>query len=122
MKTFDCNKAIKSIKENAGTNDIGMILVHNGVVRKTSRKGDNEVFGMDLDYDENILNSLIEDTLSYKGVKEVKVWINKGQLEVGDDIMYVIVAGDRKNNILKPFENLVSQIKLQVVKEQENIK
>jgi hypothetical protein len=36
----------------------------------------------------------------------IKAWINEGPLKVGDDIMYVLVAGRLKTNVLPTFEEL----------------
>ena len=44
----------------------------------------------------------------------IKAWINEGPLKVGDDIMYVLVAGRLKTNVLPTFEELVSKIKREV--------
>ena len=43
-----------------------------------------------------------------------KAWRNEGPLKVGDDIMYVLVAGRLKTNVLPTFEELVSKIKREV--------
>jgi molybdopterin synthase catalytic subunit len=121
MSIFDLNAELKKIKNNTSKNELGMILIHNGVVRGTSRKENKQVKNMHLTYDKDKLNSAIEKTKSTKGIANVVVWINEGKLEVGDDIMYVIVAGDRRVNILKPFENLIEEIKSSVVIEKETI-
>ncbi len=121
MKTFDLNKELTKIKQTVDKDELGMILVHNGVVRGTSRvKGDSVSF-MELSYDREKLALAIDKTKTARGVKSVVVWINEGKLAVGDDIMYVIVAGDRRSNILKPFEGLIEYIKGYVVIENEQI-
>ena len=43
----------------------------------------------------------------------------KDPLKVGDDIMYVLVAGRLRTNVLPTFEELVSKIKREVVSEKE---
>ena len=49
----------------------------------------------------------------------IKACINEGPLKVGDDIMYVLVAGRLRTNVLPTFEELVSKIKREVVSEKE---
>lgn len=54
------DKWIKEIKENSESNSIGMILVHNGIVRASSRDG-QPVKGMKLSYDQQKLNVIIDE-------------------------------------------------------------
>jgi molybdopterin synthase catalytic subunit len=49
----------------------------------------------------------------------VRVWINEGRLTVGDDIMYALVAGDIRENVLSGLQELVRLIKTEVVRERE---
>ncbi len=120
MKSFDLGLEIKRIKEKAPADKLGMILVHNGVVRATSKEGDKSVAGMVLSYDHEALDELIKRTREENpGVVDIVAWINEGKLSVGDDIMYLIVAGDRRSNLLPVFESLIEQIKGRIVKETE---
>ncbi len=121
MKTFDLNAELKKIKQNTNKDELGMILVHNGIVRGTSRVGNKSVSIMELSFDKEKLSAAIKKAKENKGVKSVVVWINEGELSVGDDIMYVILSGDRRINILKPFEELIENIKSNVVTEKEII-
>ncbi len=122
MSTFNLMAELEKIKKDTDSNELGMILVHNGVVRGTSKKENKSIQDIYLEYDADKLENIINKTKQNKGVKEVVVWINKGRLNVGDDIMYVIVAGDRRVNILKPFENLIEYIKSNVVIEKETLR
>ncbi len=121
MKMFDLNTELARIKKSIDKDELGMVLVHNGIVRGTSRIGDRSVHSMELSYDKAKLDKAIEKAKRKNGVKDVVVWINEGKLSVGDDIMYVIVAGDRRSNILKPFEELIEDIKGGVVTEKETL-
>jgi len=49
---------LKEVKQRANPEDLGMILVHNGIVRGTSKSG-NPVGAMKLSYDQKKLNSAI---------------------------------------------------------------
>ena len=119
---FDVNSELDKIKSSADRNEIGMILVHNGIVRGTPRNAEGAVDSLSLSYDKNRLQKAIDDTYKKStGVKKVVVWINEGRLSVGEDMMYVIVAGDRRSNILKPFEELIEKIKNNVVEEKEEL-
>ncbi len=62
---------IKEIKGHADFKDIGMFLVHNGVVRATSREG-NPVKGMQLSYDKK--NSVLEFGGSHLPTDKVNIY------------------------------------------------
>lgn len=49
---------LKEVKQRANPQDLGMIMVHNGIVRGTSKSG-RPMQGMKLSYDQKRLNSVI---------------------------------------------------------------
>lgn len=112
-------KWIKEIKENSDFQDLGMILIHNGVVRATSKDG-KPVKGMHLSYDKKKLAHVVDALLKRDGITAIKVWINEGALTVGDDIMYALVAGKFRTYVIPVLEELVSRIKKEIVSEEEN--
>jgi molybdopterin synthase catalytic subunit len=97
---------------------IGMFLVHNGVVRGTTRDG-SAVQGMDLSYDSSRLDEVVAQVGSMPGVIAVRAWVNEGRLAVGDDIMYALVAGDIREHVFGGLQELVRRIKSEVVAEWE---
>ena len=111
-------KWIAEVKGNTDPEELGMILIHNGIVRGTSKAG-KMVKGMHLSYDKEKLNSLISEFKKREGIVEIKAWINEGTLNIGDDIMYVLVAGRLRTDVLPIFEGLLSKIKGEVVSEKE---
>ena len=109
---------IKDIKAKSDFQDLGMILVHNGVVRATSKAG-KPVKGMHLTYDREKLSRLLDNLKKREGIVEIKVWINEGHLKVGDDIMYACVAGKFRTTVIPVLEELVAGIKSEIVTEAE---
>ena len=109
---------IRDVKRSSDPKNLGMVLVHNGIVRGSSKKGE-AVEGMELDYDEEKLKEVISEIERRDGIEAVKVWINRGRLKVGDDIMVVVVAGRFRKDVLPAFEELISRIKEEVVVERE---
>ncbi len=109
---------LDEIKSSPDSSRIGMYLVHNGVVRGSARDG-SAVSGMDLSYDRERLRGVKEQIQARSGVVAVRVWINEGALVVGDDIMYALVAGDIRENVLSALQELVRLIKSEVVAERE---
>jgi molybdopterin synthase catalytic subunit len=109
---------IQEVKQKANPEELGMILVHNGIVRGTSKSG-KPVRGMNLSYNQEKLDSVIPIFKQRPGVLDVKVWINAGKLNVGDNIMLLLVAGKFKTNVLPVLEELLSLIKSEIVTEEE---
>jgi len=109
---------ISEIKKDCPPDMLGMILVHNGVVRASSKQGD-PVGGMKLSYDQAALDQAVRRFKSMEGIVDIRAWINQGQLKVGDDIMYVCVAGRFRKDILPVFQELITLIKTRIVKEEE---
>ena len=109
---------LAEIKATGETDGIGMYLMHNGVVRAYSRDG-RPVTGMILGVDRERLAEIVESARLMEGVAAVRVWVNEGELGVGDDIMYVLVAGDIRDNVFGALQALVKMVKTEVVTEEE---
>ncbi|MEG6523612.1 molybdenum cofactor biosynthesis protein MoaE [Desulfotomaculum sp. 1211_IL3151] len=104
----------------------GMFLVHNGIVRQTSkakvRQGlddDSLVKGMEFAYAPEKVAAAVEETYKMAGIFYVKVWLNEGRLDVGDDIMYLLVGGDIRPHVIDALQFLVEKIKTECVTEIE---
>ena len=120
------DKWLKEVKADPKALDDGMILIHNGVVRKTPKaevrqgiQNGTEVTGMEFSYDEKKVEQVIEDTLQMQGITHAKVWMNQGYLQVGDDIMYVLIGGDIRPRVIDALQFLVGKIKNECVIEIE---
>lgn len=109
---------IKEMKASCDPGMLGMILCHNGVVRATTKNG-SVVSGMYLTYDKEKLASIVNTCRKKEGIADVRVWINEGELKVGDDIMNVCVAGRFRSDVMPALQELLEIIKKEIVKEQE---
>ncbi len=117
---------LKEAKSDPEALNEGMYLVHNGTVRQTPRAEVREgiddgskVKGMDFDYDQEKVNQAVEETKKMEGIFHARVWLNQGQLEVGEDIMYVLIGGDIRPHVIDALQSLVATIKNECVKEIE---
>lgn len=123
----DINAWLAEAKQHESAPKIGMYLTHNGIVRESAkakvRQGAEDtkpVTGMVFSYDEAKVNSVIEDTYkNVPGVYYIKVWLNEGELTVGDDIMYVLIGGDIRPNVIEGLQYLVGRVKNECVVETE---
>ncbi len=125
----DINEWLKEAKADPRASEVGMYLVHNGTVREEPKKMVREniddgsrVNGMFFDYNKERLEQVVEEAKSYPGVKYVRVWLNEGELNLGDDIMYVLIGGDIRPNTISALEKLVGIIKTELVVEDERYK
>jgi molybdopterin synthase catalytic subunit len=110
---------IAEIKKNFDPDQVGMILAHNGIVRGTSKQG-LPVKGMVLSYDKDLLESKMREFRKREGIVEIKAWINEGELRVGDDIMYLLVAGRFRTDVLPVLQEFLTAVKKEVVQEKES--
>jgi len=112
------DKWIQEIKTKIGPEQLGMILVHNGIVRASSKEG-KPVKYMNLSFDAEKLDLWVSKFKRCDGIEDIRVWINRGALNVGDDIMYVLVAGRFRTDVLPVLQELLSIIKKEIVTEKE---
>ena len=110
---------LKEIKKNSDPESLGMILVHNGIVRGTARDG-KSVKSMKLYYKQETLDSCVNRLKQRQGITAIRTWINNGMLNVGDDIMYLLVAGRFRTDVLPVFQELLSTVKNEIVREEED--
>lgn len=116
---------LKEAKADPEANKVGMYLTHNGVVRQTPRVTVREgreapaVQKMLFSYDATKVDAAIAEARALPGIFYVRVWLNEGELAVGDDIMLVLIGGDIRPHVVDALQFLVGRIKNECVREQE---
>ena len=117
---------LHEVKAGADADKVGMYLLHNGVVRATARArvrqgdtGAKPVAGMLFSCDREKLHLAIAEAEKMEGVYAVRVWVNEGVLQVGDDIMQVLIGADIRPHAVQALEKLVGTIKTTCVTERE---
>ena len=117
---------LREAKADKTAPDCGMYLVHNGTVRQTARAvvrseaGDTQpVTGMRFGYDADKVALAVEEARGLPGIFHVRVWLNEGELSLGDDIMLVLIGGDIRPHVVDALQFLVGSIKANCVTEQE---
>lgn len=116
---------LRQARRDPNAQQVGMYLAHNGVVRRTAKAAVREgqdappVTGLVFSYDKEKVDAAIADTYHMAGVYYVRVWLNEGQLQVGDDLMYVLVGGDIRPHTIDALQYLVGRIKTECVVERE---
>jgi molybdopterin synthase catalytic subunit len=108
---MDLYALIEQIKHHPNFHKAGMILCHNGVVRATSRDG-REVTGLRISVDHGKLKQIIESNKKRPGIIEILVEIETDKdLSVGDDVMFLVVAGDIRENVVAALKDTLDGIK-----------
>ena len=117
---------LREAKAAQGAGRIGMYLLHNGTVRETARAEVREgaaglppIRGMEFSYDQAKVDAAVAEALALPGISLIRVWLNRGRLQTGDDIMYVLIGGDTRPRVVAALEFLVGRIKSECVQEKE---
>ena len=117
---------LREAKQEATAKGCGMYLFHNGVVRETAKAQVREnalnttaVKGMVFSYDADKVEGAKKAALAMPGIGYVRVWLNSGELQIGDDIMLVLVGGDIRPHVIDALQALVGEIKQHCVTETE---
>ncbi len=115
---MDMNKMIESLKARPDFHEMGMIASHLGVVRGTSLNG-QKVTAIEVCYDTNKLDEIANDIRQMDGINEVLIETREGHLDVGDDIMAVVVGGDTREHVFPALMDTVNRIKAESARKKE---
>lgn len=117
---------LREAKADPCAADCGMYLIHNGTVRRSAkarvRLGAEDappVRGMLFGYDAEKAARAVEDARRMEGIRYVRVWLNEGELQLGDDIMLVLIGGDIRPHVVDALQRLVGTLKNECVTERE---
>ena len=108
------SELLKSVKEQADFRKAGAIATFIGVVRGETLGGEN-VEGLELEaYEERankILGGICEELKKREGVVDVQIHHFVGEFGVGEDLVYVVVAGAHRGNVFGVLEEAVERYK-----------
>ena len=111
---FSLSELLQSVKERSDFHKAGAIATFVGVVRGTSLDGEN-VDGLELDaYEEHankVLGDICEDLKKREGVVDVQIHHFVGEFSVGEDLVYVVVAGGHRKNVFGVLQEAVERYK-----------
>ena len=117
---MDITKTIKELKKRPEFNDnVGMILIHNGVVRNWSRKDRSTVTALEVTPDLEKIEILRQEYLQHEGIFDIIIEAYTGTFQPGDDLLHIIVAGDIRENIKPVLADLLDRVKAEAVTKKE---
>jgi len=118
---MDKDKLLEKIRKHPDFHRIGMVASHLGIVRGHSRDG-RKVAAVEVSYDMDLLDDIVKHIKAMPGVVEVIVEVKTGTLNLGDEVMYLAVGGDIRENVFPALVKGVDMIKKDAVKKREIFK
>lgn len=118
-KKISMDALIAKVKSHPDISKAGMILCHNGFVRESDRAGSRRVRSMQVSADAGKIAEIVSWGKSLPGIVEVVVEALDGHLVVGDDLLFVVVAGDLREHVFEAMRAIVDKLKLEGVTKQE---
>lgn len=114
------DQIVAEIKARPGfSENVGMILVHNGVVRGWSRRHHKKVKEVEVFANELKIGEICQDIGSRNGIFAVTADAREGVLKPGEDMLYLAVAGDVRENVIAAFTDLLERVKSEGVEKKE---
>jgi molybdopterin synthase catalytic subunit len=111
---FSLLDMIKNVKSKTGFQKAGAIALFIGLVRGETLKG-NKVQKLELEaYEEKaneVLASICNDLKKKQGIVDVQIHHLLGEFSVGEELVYVLVAGDHRKNVFPVLEEAVERYK-----------
>ncbi len=105
---------LQSVKERSDFHRAGAIATFVGVVRGETLGGEN-VEGLELEaYEEQankVLGDICADLKKREGVVDVQIHHFVGEFSVGEDLVYVVVAGAHRENVFGVLQEAVERYK-----------
>lgn len=117
---MDISKTIAELKQRPGfAENVGMILVHNGIVRAWSRDDRATVTALETVVDQQKVEELRQEYLKRPGIYEIIVEGRSGRFQPGDDLLFILVAGDLREHIKPVLAELLDRVKAEAVTKTE---
>lgn len=117
---MDITQAVADLKNKPGFKDnVGMILIHNGVVRNWSRQDKAKVTTLEVTPDFAKIEVLRQEYLQREGIFDIVIEAHEGKFSPGDDLLFIIVAGDLRENIKPVLSELLDRVKAEAVTKRE---
>lgn len=117
---MDINQALADLKKEPGfTDNVGMMLVHNGIVRGWSRKDRAGVTSIEITPDYEKMEEIRQEIEARDGIFRAVCHANSGTMVPGDDVLFLIVAGDIRENVKSALADFLDRVKAEAVSKKE---
>ncbi|MCX8187489.1 MAG: molybdenum cofactor biosynthesis protein MoaE [Nitrososphaeria archaeon] len=105
---------LRRVRENRDLDKAGAIACFIGIVRGEGLRGgrvEKLVFEAYKEEAERSLARIAEDLLTRPGIVDVRIHHVVGELGVGEDIVYIVVAGSRRDEVFEVLREAVERMK-----------
>jgi molybdopterin synthase catalytic subunit len=114
---IDFGRLVKSIKQNSKITEAGSIHTFTGIVRSTSKIG-KPVVSMKIDAYNELANESIKKICKKlkqrEGIIDVKIIHLKGEFELTEDLVYVVVASAHRKEGFETISKAVDMYKKEI--------
>ena len=111
---------LAELKQRPGfAENVGMILIHNGVVRGWSRKDHAPVSSMCIRHDAQKMAAICQELEQRPGIFCILAEAVDGELKPGDDALFLVVAGDIREHVKPVLAELLDRIKAEALFKKE---
>ncbi|MGQ9565248.1 MAG: molybdenum cofactor biosynthesis protein MoaE [Candidatus Bathyarchaeales archaeon] len=115
--TFNLSGLIKSVKTNPDFDKVGAIALFIGVARGET-KDKQHVEKLELEaYEEKadeVLEKICKELKEKQGIVDVQIHHLLGEFKVGEELVYVAVAGGHRNEVFPVLQEAVERYKREV--------
>lgn len=112
--TFNVNDLLEAIKKQENFPKTGAICLFIGVVRGETLEGE-KVQGLKMEaYEEKadeVLNQICNDLSEKPGITDVQIHHLLGEFKIGDELVYVAVAGSHRTQVFPVLREAVERYK-----------
>lgn len=103
---------IESLRAQEGfSENVGMVLIHNGVVRGWSRQNHQAVTAIEVTPRPEVIDAVVKEIEARPGIFRVLVKAHSGRKQPGDDLLQLVVAGDIRENVIPALAELLDRVK-----------
>jgi molybdopterin synthase catalytic subunit len=112
--TLSVSNLLESTREKPDFRKVGAVAVFIGVVRGETMEGET-VKGLELEaYKEKadeVLENICKELQAREGIVDVQIHHFIGKFELGEDIVYVLVAGSHRSQVFPVLKEAVERFK-----------
>lgn len=105
------DRLFAKVKTHPRISEAGMILCHNGIVREFDRSGARRVSGLRVVVNRPEIERIRSWAVSQPGMVTVEIEAFEGEFHVGEDLLYVVAAGDVRERVFAVMREVVERIK-----------
>jgi len=118
----DISRKIAEMKKDPRfAQNVGMILIHNGVVRAWSRKDKSQVQTIEVMADFKKIEQIRKEYEQKPGIYKIIIEAREGTFKPGDDLLFIIVAGDIRENVKPVLAEVLDKVKKEAISKKEII-